>query len=136
MKPTFKADLVWSLGPPPEITPSQASLDGHLLVAYAHLTQRVNDRLSFVAQLREQRFEATTTTTLLGGGRSSVSEAQSYLLPSLLANYRADDRTLLRLFYNRQAQGQDLTTIALAPLALLLACPPASPPRTDLQDSP
>jgi tetratricopeptide (TPR) repeat protein len=125
---------------PPVDTIAETRVDRRLSVAYAQLTERVNDRLSFVAQLRRQRFESTGTTALWGGTAvvgtaplASVSESD--VLPSLLVNYRANERTFLRLFANRQAQGQEFTTFAFRPTETLLSIEPLVMPKGSLKNS-
>ena len=125
---------------PPVDTIAETRVDRRLSVAYAQLTERVNDRLSFVAQLRRQRFESTGTTALWGGTAvvgtaplASVSESD--VLPSLLVNYRANERTFLRLFANRQAQGQEFTTFAFRPTETLLSVEPLVMPKGSLKNS-
>ena len=131
LEPTVTADLFFPSAPPnpPVIARLGTHLDGRLSVAYAQLTQRVNDRLSFAAQLRQQSLKTTRTEEVLGGGSVSFSEEQSRWLPSLLVNYRTDERTLLRLFFNRQAQEQELTVLAFRPTETLLATEPLVMPK-------
>jgi hypothetical protein len=123
LKPIYTVDLYFP-SDPPVTTPLDTRLDGRLSAAYAQWTQRVDDRLSLAAQLRQQRLKMTRTVEYLGGGAVSDRSAQTRWLPSLLVNYRADDRTLLRLFYNRQAQEQELTPIAFRPVETFLTTEP------------
>lgn len=114
---------------PPRVAVLGTRLDGDLWVGYAELTQRVSDRLSLAAQLRHQRLATTRTVDVLGGRPITGSASRSYWLPSLVVNYQPDDRTMLRLLANRQAQGQDLVVFALAPLDTLLVTEPLVMPK-------
>jgi len=130
LDPVFETILSWSEnGDVPTPVDVTTALDGELTAGYVQLTQRVSDNLSFAAQIRHQTFDATTETSLLGGGVDRVGEKESYWLPSAVVNYRPDRRSLVRLFYNRQAQKQDLIPVALRPLETLLTTEPLVMPK-------
>ena len=53
---------------PPVTVPLGTRLDGHVSVGYAELTQRLNDRLSYAAQVRRHSLSMTRNVDYLGGG--------------------------------------------------------------------
>lgn len=90
---------------------SHPVVDGRLTVGYAQLSTQVNDRISFIGQLRQQERNLRPNT-------GAPPAHESLFLPSMVASYRADQRTTLRLFANRHET--DITTIALTPTETLL----------------
>lgn len=104
--------------------PKRIRTDETFTVGYAQLAQRVNDRLSFVAQLRRQHDDTEVAA------QPTAGEVQSVWLPSLLATYQAGRLTTLRLFANRRAE--ELTTLAFAPTETLLTTEASTLPSGDL----
>ncbi|MBI3921508.1 MAG: TonB-dependent receptor [Armatimonadetes bacterium] len=89
------------------------NLKSRYYLGYLQLSQQPSERLSFIAQLRGQREDTTTQV-----GSTWQRDDLSLLLPSLVASYRADARTALRLFANRQSPQQ--VTVTFAPTESLL----------------
>lgn len=124
LNPRLAADVYMTFGPPPVVFPFDNRLDGDLSIAYAQWTQRLGGRATLAAQLRYQRLAATTRWRLMNGDWASAGATESHLLPSLAASYRAGANTWVRLFYNHQAQEQELAPTALAPRETLLSTEP------------
>lgn len=91
---------------------------------YANLSQRVNERFSFSAQLRRQRPRGGPAGIIdLGGGSFnpltfSQPSGRVFYLPSLMANYQWNNATAFRLFASRRAT--DVTSSIFAPVETLL----------------
>jgi tetratricopeptide (TPR) repeat protein len=102
---------------------NETDLPSRIKTTYVQLSHRANDRLSFVAQLRQQQIERTYNSklTILGTpfifDPIEINETRAF--PSLLVNYQLDQKTALRFFANRR--GQDATFEAFAPTESLLA---------------
>ncbi|HEX8833637.1 MAG TPA: tetratricopeptide repeat protein, partial [Abditibacteriaceae bacterium] len=93
-----------------------------LYFGYAQLAQRVNDRLSFSAQLRAQRSRVDSRETLVGTGINvpavESTSSRTRFLPSVLATYQADPKTTLRFYANRRVG--DATASTFAPAETLI----------------
>ncbi len=109
-------------GPTTSLPPLFSNGDQTFSVAYAQLTQRVNEKFSFVAQLRAQRDKVTTRTLGNAGAQTVVTtSSESHLLPGIVASYQADKRTTLRFLLNSNA---GTTNLALAPTETRLTLEP------------
>lgn len=101
---------------------STFSEDAGTWLAYGQLAQRLGRRLSLIGQLRAQRIDRDRLSTLSLPGRDLISVASSpsrtYLLPSFLASYQADQRTTLRFSMNQRVT--DVTASNFAPNETLL----------------
>jgi tetratricopeptide (TPR) repeat protein len=88
-------------------------------IFYIQWAQRVNDKLSFVAQLRRQDALTDASSDLLGVQFPDVRLDQSRILPALLINYQLDRKTALRFFANRR--NQDIGFESFVPTEALLS---------------
>jgi len=129
------AEFMWQFGPPPEWRTSNTRLDGSLLAGYVQLAQRVNDDLSFVAQLRSQRLRTATRLSLGNQSVGPVKDRETCWLPALLVNYRAGRRDLVRVLYNHQAPKQELAPVALVPNEALMVTEPLVLPKGSLGET-
>lgn len=115
------------LDPPnaPQVFPASSREErDRFTMGYVQLAQRMNERVSFVAQLRAQRDARTITRS--GGpvpaGTSVTTETtESHLLPGISASLQASRDTSFRLLYNRSANS---TNLALAPTETRLVVEP------------
>ena len=89
-------------------------------LAYGQLTQRLGDRLSFIAQLRAQHVDTDQTVGVNIPGRPIIirNNSHMYLLPSLLTTYQSDKRTAVRLSLNQRLT--EPTSSTFAPTETLL----------------
>lgn len=99
--------------------------DGRLWTGYLQLSQRVNDRLSFVTQMRLHHSDIETRLN----GVLSGAKRKQLLLPSLIITYFPDQRSTLRFFYNRQTQEGLFTTLPFVPTETLLTTEKAVLPQ-------
>lgn len=94
----------------------------HTIITYGQLAQRVDDRLSFIVQLREQHLKQRIANSLnVPGGSSLASESStsgSQFLPSLLLTYQAARCTTLRFSAGRVRT--DVRTSTFAPVDTLV----------------
>lgn len=104
--------------------------DDKNLLAYAQLNQRVNNKLSFIGQIRGERLRQENSADIaipgLAPASTSDRRTRSRLLPSFLANYQVDPRTAVRFSFNRRQT--DITTSTFAPNDTLLGMEAGSLP--------
>ncbi|HEX8552347.1 MAG TPA: tetratricopeptide repeat protein [Abditibacteriaceae bacterium] len=102
---------------------SRGTRDGTSLLGYAQWERRVNERFGFIAQLRAQRVEDRSSASIALSnsqfGQASSNRTQNFLLPSLVATYRAAKNTNLRLTAGKRHT--DTTASTFAPVETLLA---------------
>ena len=127
LKPDLTTGLLALVNPPRAtvVLPALNSRgDEHFSAEYVQLQTRWHNRLSLVAQLRQQHDERRLTSTggnVAAGTSSSLRTIESHLLPSLLTTYQVDPHTLLRLLVNNRA---GTTNLALAPTESRLTTEP------------
>ena len=98
-----------SLNPPIPLAPAAIinnRFNSRAQIGYVQMAQRVNDRLSYIAQMRYQQLDSNFSRTVNGVPTfTNTKENNSRPLPALLVNYQLDQKTSLRLFANRRSQG-------------------------------
>ena len=91
-------------------------------LAYGQYAGRFGQKFSLIGQLRVQRNERSQNggSTILSQTQLApgITDNQTHVLPSFLANYQADARTALRFSFNKRVT--DATTSAFAPNETLL----------------
>jgi hypothetical protein len=111
----------------------ELQLDDDVSISYAQLAKRLGRRASFIGQLRYQKVPRQLAQSggmrlvLPDGTKSDEFEdyddkdrysSNSYLLPSMVLNYQAGKRTLMRLSASRRVT--DISSSIFAPVATLL----------------
>ena len=91
-------------------------------LAYGQYAGRFGSKFSLIGQLRVQRNERSQNggSTILSQTQLApgITDNQTHVLPSFLANYQADARTAVRFSFNKRVL--DATTSAFAPNETLL----------------
>jgi tetratricopeptide (TPR) repeat protein len=119
----FRQDVTFrditTLNPPLPLGRQDGDGTRRVRLYYAQLAHRLNDKTSFVAQLRRQDVKSTLSSVFLGIPQGTAVTDTSDILPSLLINHQLNNKTALRFYAYRSKFDSGLQTFA--PTETLLA---------------